>query len=34
MSITIAKPEIMKKTSFDVERIRADFPILHQQVLG
>ncbi len=34
MSITIAKPGIMKKASFDVERIRADFPILHQQVHG
>jgi cysteine desulfurase/selenocysteine lyase len=34
MSITIAKPEIMMKASFDVERIRVDFPILHQQVHG
>jgi cysteine desulfurase/selenocysteine lyase len=33
MSITITKPKIMKP-SFDVERIRRDFPILHQQVHG
>jgi cysteine desulfurase/selenocysteine lyase len=34
MSITISKPEIMMKASFGVERIRAEFPILHQQVHG
>ncbi|HZZ82421.1 MAG TPA: aminotransferase class V-fold PLP-dependent enzyme, partial [Gemmataceae bacterium] len=33
MSITITKPPVMKP-SFDVERIRADFPILHQKVHG
>ena len=33
MSITITKPPLMKP-SFDVERIRADFPILHQRVHG
>src|SRR5258708_5498840 len=33
MSIPITKPEIMKP-SFDVERVRRDFPILDQQVHG
>jgi cysteine desulfurase/selenocysteine lyase len=31
--ITTTEPK-MKKASFDTERIRADFPILHQQVHG
>jgi len=33
MSITITKPET-KRMAFDVERVRADFPILHQKVHG
>jgi cysteine desulfurase/selenocysteine lyase len=33
MSIAMTKPEA-KRTSFDVERIRRDFPILHQKVHG
>lgn len=34
--MTVAKPTTteLKKTPFDVEKIRADFPILHQQVNG
>jgi cysteine desulfurase/selenocysteine lyase len=31
--ITVTEPEI-KRSSFDVERVRADFPILHQKIHG
>src|SRR5262249_6335980 len=33
MSTTIAKP-MSTGRKFDIERVRADFPILHQQVNG